>query len=43
MPTRNKHMDEILDEIEALQTELTALGFKQDKMQDQIDQVNTCL
>lgn len=36
-------MDELSDELEALQTELTALGLKQDKMQDQIDQVNTRL
>ena len=43
MPTRTKHMDEISDELEALQTDLSALGLKQGKMQDQIDQVNTRL
>ncbi|XP_044367478.1 uncharacterized protein [Triticum aestivum] len=36
-------MDEISEELEALQTELTVLGLKEDKMQDQIDQVNTRL
>uniref|UniRef100_A0A453IPF2 Ty3 transposon capsid-like protein domain-containing protein n=1 Tax=Aegilops tauschii subsp. strangulata TaxID=200361 RepID=A0A453IPF2_AEGTS len=43
MPTRTKHMDEISEELEALQSEVAALGLKQDKIQDQMDLVNNRL
>ena len=43
MPTHTKHMDEIAEEIDTLREEVGGLSHKQDKIQDQIDQVNTCL
>ena len=36
-------MDEISEEIEALQSEVAALGLKQDKIQDRMDLFNNRL